>query len=562
MKTSTVINRLFDGRSARAVRLFFTGAAAILILSLNLPSGVGQEITPAAAGELDAAFGVGGRLTVDISPNDCITSLAFQPDGKLVAAGYFLDPFTGVDFGVGRFNPNGTPDTSFGVDGLARVDISGANDYADDSAIQPDGKIVLVGGSFVGSESHNNANFALARFKPGGGIDQSFGGGNGVQTDFFGDTDRAFSVAIQADGKILAVGVAYNGLPNGFDFGLARYNSDGTLDPAFGAAGKVATDFNSGDDLALAVAVQPDGKVVVAGLTSLSGGNFALARYNTGGSLDTSFGNGGKITTDFNGRADYAYGLALQPDRKIVVVGWAYNSTSTQSDFALARYMPNGDLDSKFGTNGKLTTDFFGRSELAKDVLVLSDGRIVVVGYAMTGSTDTTDDFALACYNQDGSLNSSFGTGGKVITDFWGYEDVPYGMALSDTGRLVVAGYCGTGSGNWDAAMSCYLTGLEPDFDLSFDQPAVTGVRGTKVRVSVNIDRYYGFTGAVTVTAPDLSTEGLVPKNPDPITTTETTASWKYKVKAWAATGPHQLTFTARDGTGRLRVATVIVNVE
>jgi uncharacterized delta-60 repeat protein len=561
-KTSSVINRLFDGRSARAIRLFFTGAAAILLLSMNLPLSTGQEITPAAAGDLDTAFGVGGKLTVDISPNDCITSLAFQPDGKLVAAGYFLDLLTGIDFGVGRFNPNGTPDTSFGVDGLARVDISGANDYADDAAIQPDGKIVLVGGTFIGSESHNNANFALARFKPGGGIDKSFGGAQGVQTDFFGGTDRAFSVAVQDD-KILAVGAAYSGIQaRSYDFGLARYNSDGTLDQAFGAAGKVATDFNNSNDQAHAVALQPDGKIVVAGLTSLNGGDFAMARYNADGSLDTSFGTGGKLNTDFNGRVDYAYGLSLQPDRKIIAVGWAYNSTSTQTDFALARYSPSGELDPKFGTNGKLTTDFFGRNEFAKDVLVLSDGRFIVGGYTLTGSEWSASDFALACYNQDGSLNSSFGIGGKVTTDFWGYEDVPYGMALSDTGRIVVAGYCGTGSGNWDASMACYLTGLEPDFDLSFDPLAVTGVRGTKVKVTVNIDRYYGFTDAVTVTPPDLSEEGLVPKFPDPITTNGPTASWKYKIKAWAATGPHQLTFRATDGTGRVRLATVTVNVE
>src|SRR5262249_19285229 len=174
-------------------------------------------------------------------------------------------------------------------------------------------------------------------------------------TDFYGNYDAATSLALQADGKIVAAGLAYHAGPvSSSDFALARYNPDGSLDPSFGAAGKLTSDFFGNWDQANGVAIQPDGKIVAAGTaghtTSSSTLDFALARYNPDGSLDPTFGSSGKQTTDFFGNQDSAFGLVIQPDGKIVLAGYAHHGDDTStSDFALARYNIDGTLDSGFG---------------------------------------------------------------------------------------------------------------------------------------------------------------------------------------------------------------------
>jgi uncharacterized delta-60 repeat protein len=259
--------------------------------------------------------------------------------------------------------PSGRLDPSFGRGGKVLTDFSGSgsSDEAEDLAIQSDGKLVAAGSFCCGS---GGADFALARYKlkPDGTLDKSFGSSGKVTTDFGGAYDAALAVAIQSGGKIVAVGVS--DASGSSDFALARYNSDGTLDTGFGSAGKVTTDFSgSGStDQATAVAIQSDGKIVAVGLSDViccGTGNFALARYNSDGTLDTGFGSTGKVTTDFSGSDsnDWAYALAIQSDAKIVAGGFS-NAGGNFEDFALARYTPDGTLDATFGSAGKVLTDF------------------------------------------------------------------------------------------------------------------------------------------------------------------------------------------------------------
>ncbi|HEV2905948.1 MAG TPA: hypothetical protein VGZ50_01310, partial [Actinomycetota bacterium] len=176
--------------------------------------------------------------------------------------------------------------------------------------------------------------FAVARFNADGSPDLDFGVGGNVTTDLESDSDVASGVAIQADGKIVAVGTVH--VPSATtDFGLARYTTNGSLDTTFDGDGKLTTDIGVSDSAA-AVALQGDGKIVAAGSASMSGdGEFALARYNTNGSLDTTFGGDGRVTTDFGG-LDTARGIAIRGDRRLVAVGCT--SCSDASDFAVARY--------------------------------------------------------------------------------------------------------------------------------------------------------------------------------------------------------------------------------
>src|SRR5262249_43769685 len=186
--------------------------------------------------------------------------------------------------------------------------------------------------------------FALARYNSNGALDASFGTGGRVTTDFASPNDQAEAVAVQPDGRIVVAGPAGRFTNRGFDFALARYNTNGTLDTSFGTSGKVTTDFAGADDLPSepsSVALQGDGKIVVVGQTLVGGVNdFALARYNTNGTLDTSFGTSGKVSTDFAGANDVPFSVALQPDGNIVAAGGA--TINGRADFALARYVGGG----------------------------------------------------------------------------------------------------------------------------------------------------------------------------------------------------------------------------
>jgi uncharacterized delta-60 repeat protein len=222
----------------------------------------------------------------------------------------------------------------------------------------------------------------------------------------------------------------------------------GTLDASFGTGGTVTTDFAGSGDGAAAIAVQPDGKLVAAGGATINGQiDFALARYNSNGTLDTSFGTGGRVTTDFGGRYERATSVAVQWDGKIVVAGGAV--INVYNDFALARYHSDGTLDTNFGTGGKVITNFGEVSAQAYSVAVLPDGKIVVAGEA---NIDGGDDFALVRYTSNGTLDDNFGTGGKVTTDFglrdqgFSYANA-YSVAVQPADRIVVAGEAFIGSG-------------------------------------------------------------------------------------------------------------------
>lgn len=259
----------------------------------------------------------------------------------------------------------------------------------------------------------SDGNLALFCYNSDGSLDSNFGTGGLVTTDF-GSHATGLSLAIEPDGKIVVAGESND------NFALARYNSDGSLDSSFGTGGLVSTDF--GDrEIGRSVAIKPDGKIVVAGV---SGDDFAIASYNNDGSLDSSFGSEGRVITDFGGD-ETGRSVAIGSDGKIVLVG------ESGDDFAIACYSSDGSLDSSFGTEGRVTTDF-GGDEIGRGVAFQLDGKIVVVG-------ESDGNFAIARYNRDGSLDSSFGTGGQVITDL-GRNEIGHSIAFQPDGKIVVVG--------------------------------------------------------------------------------------------------------------------------
>ena len=325
-------------------------------------------------GSLDNTFGSGGVVVVnhfggDI--NQVIVGMAIQSDGKIVAAA------TGVPQGgqVARFNTNGTLDTTFGSNGIATLSLNAAL-----LALQTDGKIIVSGGGAV-----------MARLNTNGQPDTTFGTGGVAALADFGSS----SIALQADGKILIGSGGFPPLPVLNPLGAAgsvtRYNTNGSLDKTFGIFGQAAATAAPS-----AIAVQSDGKILTAGAqagkVAVHGNTlgFGLARYNTDGSIDTTFGShGGDVTTFPNTSLTGALALALQSNGDIVAAGEAGNVTASAifEAFALARYAATGKLDAAFGTGGRVTTSFGSNADAFITSIVLqSDGKIVVAGTNGGGS--------------------------------------------------------------------------------------------------------------------------------------------------------------------------------
>ncbi len=425
---------------------------------------ISPQVARAAAGDLDATFGTGGMVTTDINRStDIANAVAVQADGKLVVVGqtYKQNDFSNEDFVVTRYNPDGTLDTTFGRGGKVRTDFPGLAAVPSSVVIQADGKIVVAGGAFPLFTFLGN--FELVRYNPNGSLDRSFGNG-GIVTTTFPEGSYASDVALQPDGKIIAAGTVFvdfiPGESSDTDFALARYNEDGTPDATFGNGGQVSTDFVGLEDDAFSVLIQPDGKIVAVGSANNPATyyDFAAVRYLSNGTIDTTFGVAGKVSTDFGDQNfDRARSAVLQPNGSIVAAGFAISQNGGVQNFAVARYTSSGILDTTFSGDGKTQIDFGDCCQSANKVLLQSDGKIVTVGYANTEDSDS--DFLLARLNPRGSLDASFGVGGKVRTSFGDLNGGANGAALQSDGKIVAVGFQATFSNQWsNFALARYLS--------------------------------------------------------------------------------------------------------
>ncbi len=388
----------------------------------------------AGGGCLDPSFGTAGKLTTNFTTqNDGIGGIVLQSDGKIVAAGAAgSGPALDATIALSRYNADGSLDASFGIGGKVTVSFGGSEEFASAIALQPDGRLVVAGAV------HSDQESAVLRFLPDGSLDPTFGVGGLVTTDFGPLHDAAVDVSLQGDGKIVTL--------NTIDFpaintrwALVRYNSDGTLDPTFGSGGQVITDIGPQDDRPTALTLQPDGKILAAGLTLVGVNNqIALARYLPDGTLDGTFGSGGIVRTAFPGADAGAFALAVLPSGHILVGGGGPGAGAPDfGNLLLARYTSGGTLDPSFGTGGYVLTDVNGSTDSGSAVAVTPDG-ILLAGYAFGPSTSA--DFALVRYHADGSLDTSFGLGGKVVTDFFTGSDGAGSMLLLGDGRIVLGG--------------------------------------------------------------------------------------------------------------------------
>ncbi|MET7390600.1 Ig-like domain repeat protein [Streptomyces sp. NPDC005529] len=408
-------------------------------------------IANAAAGDLDQTFGDHGKVTVDlggVSDFDTATAMVLQPDGKIVTAGYA--GINSSDTVVARFNPDGSPDTTFSGDGRAVVDLSGSgsDDVAYAVALQPDGKIVTAGQARAGSRF----NTVVARFNTDGSLDTTFSGDGSSDVDVSGTgkDDVAYAVALQPDGKIVTAGDAVVNSTTS-DTALARFNADGSPDTTFSDDGHTLVDLTEANnsDMAYGVAIQSDGRIVTAGKAqSPSGDRTALARFTADGSLDTTFSDDGHTVAGLTGTSsDWAHAVALRPDGKIVTAGEAtFDADQEGQRTAVAQFNTDGSPDTTFSEDGNTVVALAGGGgDLATALALEPDGKIVTAGAAVLTNTHT----AVARFNADGSPDTTFSDEGHAIVSLAGDDqsDSAYAVALQPDGKIVTAGSGGVVQG-------------------------------------------------------------------------------------------------------------------
>jgi uncharacterized delta-60 repeat protein len=273
-----------------------------------------------------------------------------------------------------------------------------------------------------------------------GSFDPTFGS-NGVVITPVQVSDTGLGVVVQPDGRIVAVGTSNNGNSEDSDFTIIRYNSDGSLDATFGTGGIVITDVSRDgrEDIARAVALQADGKIVVCGPVGpgFAGAatDFGVVRYTSNGTLDTTFGTGGIVVVAIGPEYEQAVAIAIQPDQKIIAAGEADSGNENSRDYALIRLNTNGSLDTSFGGDGIVTTDFRHTYNAIRGVAVQADGKIVGAGHTSIVAPNFV--FSAVRYNSDGSLDTSFGDGGEAVALGTRFGTA---MALQPDGRVLVTG--------------------------------------------------------------------------------------------------------------------------
>lgn len=411
---------------------------------------------------LDVTFGNTGKVVSHIRNKDAyINDVAIQSDGKIIVAGILYEPMG--KYLLVRYDTDGSIDSSFGLEGAATRSIGVNSNDIRSIAIQADGKIVA--GGTIQEPYSSDTHFALVRFNSNGSIDSTFGANGLVATIFQSGPDiheELQKVIIKPDGKILAGGYSYNSFlansPNKVI--LAQYNERGTYDSSFGTNGTVISSTSTGNSKGFTMVLRSDKKIVAGGPHGNS--SFGAMCFNSNGRIDSAFGINGFGDTAIS----FSVSDALLPtDGKIIFVGSMI--ASNQEMIALLKYNNDGTFDTTFGNNGKVTTSFSNSWNNATSVQLDPNGKLLVSGYVYQTASAMSADFALIRYNSDGTLDSKFGKDGLTITDFSGKEDRSHASAIQSDGKIVLAGISRYGTES-QVALARYGLGVLPLKLLSF----------------------------------------------------------------------------------------------
>ena len=410
--------------------------AAGIICGAIVASGVATALASGGAGSLDRSFGDRGKVLTRFehrfghhggghpSAVARANSVVIDSGKRAVALGTVAQKFA-----LARYKPDGLLDRKFSGNGKVTTQVStlhrDARSEAYAGAIDSHGRIVAAGVAFTKLYFQR---IALARYKPNGHLDKSFGNGGEVRARFSRFDAGARAVAIDSRGRIVVAGFG-----PGNSWGLARFKPNGKLDRSFGQNGTEITLFTD-YDVAESIAIDSQGRIVAGGFAKR---DLGLARYEPNGHLDPSFGDGGKVRTNFPGLAS-ADSIAIDSQDRIVAAVDSKEPGNVRR-FTVARYLEDGSLDDSFGSSGEVTTDFGGHS-VAQDVALDENGRVVVAGRA---ASPGHRKFALARYLPGGELDPAFSHDGKAITTFGSGKEAQgaNGTAIDHRGRIVAAGY-------------------------------------------------------------------------------------------------------------------------
>jgi uncharacterized delta-60 repeat protein len=426
---------------------------------------------------LDPSFNFNGKVRTAVGDSHSIANaLAIQNDGKIVVVGRgFLSK--NENFIITRYLQNGQLDNSFNTTGVVMTDFMNQSDEVYSVVIQPDGKILVAGRSTAIDTGY----FALARYLQNGSLDTSFDHDGKVLVRFSEDNSgvAAKSVALQSDGKIIAIGVSYV-TGQAFNCGVIRLHPNGKLDSAFNEDGIVSTDVETnGGELMEKVIIQSDGKILVGGSNNTSNNSFCLIRYLSNGNLDSSFHFDGKLTTRMGNSIESIHDIKITPNNKIIAAGYAMSNSRHR--FATAQYHSNGVLDSSFDSDGILLSSLQNDVDIGQSVLLQGDSKVIVLGRSRRSSNMS---FGMIRYFSNGKVDSSLDNDGRLFTNFGAGTSNDYGIAaaMQADGKIVLVGVSYEGSNFGNIAIARY-NNCHPD---SFTQ-ALTICEGQSVQVGTRM---------------------------------------------------------------------------
>jgi uncharacterized delta-60 repeat protein len=438
----------------------------LLVIAFCLPTAYmfGQ------AGMLDTDFNTTGYFSYDFGNNDIIQDVMVQEDQKIVCTGIRLSSGFTSELVVMRLNPDGTLDNSFSDDGIFTF-VDGPEAYGVECAQTADGKLIVAGIHYA---SDYTADFLALRLNADGTLDTTFGTDGFTLVDFDGVDQFTQALTLQDDGSIIISGTSidtetldYHNAPT-----IIRLSPDGVFDTSFGSDGVVQIPTLFIDNELTSIKVQPDGKIIAAGhyqdtFDGTTDFDILLIRTNANGNLDSDFGNNGVVIQPIDAGIDDCFGMDFDADGNIYTAGFTTVAFTLDLNMALLKFLPDGTLDTTFGTDG-LVTDSTDPITYANDLVVQSDNKIVLAGGY--GSIFSTQDFVLWRYLPTGEPDLSFGTNGSVLSDFTNQTQDINGMALQADGKIIAAGK-GDFTGNRDFLVARYtndiVSGIEESQNLS-----------------------------------------------------------------------------------------------
>lgn len=397
------------------------------------------------AGNPDTTFGENGVVLKALTSGDNeADAMAVQPDGKILVGG-LTGTGNNLSMGIFRLNPDGSTDTGFGEEGQQIISSAAGRSFIKGIAVQPDGKIIAAGYIWDGSQG----DILVARLNSDGTPDSSFGD-NGIKVADNGGSEIAQALILRDNGKFVVAGDADD------KFMAVQFNPDGSLDTTFGINGWAINNVGTVWSYAFSMAEQPDGKLVLGGFSVGADYQVAVMRLETDGSLDGDFGTGGLLAFNVGNGNDFSDGVAIQEDGKILIAGhkWISDTPILQYDMFVTRLNENGTFDTSYGTGGTATAQFVPGENYTTGIVLQSDQKALITG---NHTYNGVYNMSLARFTADGVLDAEFGEDGMVNIDIDSGEDFSNAIALQSDEKILLAGYTYKTSGNQEMAVLRFL---------------------------------------------------------------------------------------------------------